>query len=117
MDVTNNSISNGKTTKTKRTYRNLNEISLQKNYLRTIKYALDYSNNNRSSANLLKIRGEKDVYIGSIYINLFESFIINKQGFFILQKKLTVKQKIGCKRFIICFIISTMRTKVITIFF
>ncbi len=33
MDTTNNSILNGKITKTKRTYKNLDEMFLQKNYL------------------------------------------------------------------------------------
>ena len=108
MDVTNISISNEKITKTKKTYKNLDEISLQKNYLRTIKYALDYSDNSRSLTNFLKIKGEKCAYIGSIYINLFESFITSKQNLFILRRELIAKQKIKYKRFIICSIISTI---------
>ncbi len=48
-----------------------------------MKYALDYSDNNRSPANFLEIRGERGVCIGLIYISLFESFIISKQSFFI----------------------------------
>ncbi len=68
----------------KRTYRNLNEISLQKNYLQIIKYTLDYSDNNRFSTNFLKLRGKKNACIGSICINLFESFITSKQSFLIL---------------------------------
>src|SRR6266699_1050656 len=95
MDTTDISISNGKTTKTKRTYKNLDEMSLQKNYLRIIKYALNYSNNNRSPANFLKTRGEKDAYIGPIYINLFENLITNKKSLLILRKELTAKQKMG----------------------
>ena len=77
--------------KMKRIYKNLDKMSLQKNYLQIIKYALDYSNNSRFSANFLKIKGEKGVYIGSIYISLFESFITNKQNFLILRKELTAK--------------------------
>ncbi len=77
--------------KTKRIYRNLDEMSLQKNYLQIIKYTLNYFDNSKSLASLLKIRGEKDAYIGSIYINLFENFIMNKQSFFILRKELTAK--------------------------
>src|SRR6266699_2727786 len=107
MDVTSNSISSGKITKTKRTYGNLDEMSLQKNYLRTMKYALDYSDNSRSSANFLKIRGEKGAYIGLIYISLFENLITSKQGLFILRRELTAKQKMGYKRLTTCSIIST----------
>ncbi len=84
MNVIDIFISSGKITKTKKTYRNLDEMSLQKNYLRTIKYTLNYSDNSRSLANFLKIKGEKGIYIGPIYISLFESFIISKQSFFIL---------------------------------
>ncbi len=91
IDATSNSISNGKITKTKRTYENLNEISLQKNYLQTMKYALDYSDNNISSASFLKIKGEKDAYIGPICISLFESLITSKQNLLILRKELTAK--------------------------
>ena len=68
----------------KRIYRNLNEMSLQKNYLWIIKYVLDYFDNSRSLANFLRIKKKKDVYIDPIYISLFEIFIINKQDFFIL---------------------------------
>ena len=91
MDTIDISISNEKITKTKRTYKNLDEMSLQKNYLRIIKYALDYSDNSRSLANFLKIRGERDTYIGSICINLFKSFITNKQRLFILRRELITK--------------------------
>ncbi len=91
MDATNISISNGKITKMKKIYRNLDKMSLQKNYLQIMKYILDYSDNNRSLMNLLKIKGEKDIYIGLIYINLFKSFIINKQSLFIFRKELTMK--------------------------
>ena len=77
--------------KTKRIYGNLDEMSLQKNYLRIIKYALNYFDNSKSLASLLKIRGEKGAYIGPICINLFENFIMNKQSFFILRKELTAK--------------------------
>src|SRR6266566_1349944 len=115
MDATNNSTSSGKTTKTKRTYGNLDEMSLQKNYLQTMKYALDYSDNNRSPANLLKIRRERGACIGPIRINLFESLITSKQNLFILRKELTTKQKIGCKRLTIYSIISTTRTRVAAI--
>src|SRR6266699_5001544 len=59
IDITNISISNRKIIKTKKTYKNLDEISLQKNYLRTIKYTLDYSDNNRSPKNLLKNKEKK----------------------------------------------------------
>ena len=69
--------------KIKRIYRNLDKISLQKYYLQTIKYALDYSNNNKSPMNFLKIRKKKGIYIGLIRINLFENLITNKQNFFI----------------------------------
>src|SRR6266699_5311182 len=99
MDATDISTSNGKTTKTKRTHGNLDEMSLQKNYLRTMKHALDYSDNSRSPANFLGTRGERGTYIGPIRINLFENLITSKQGLLILRKKLTAKQKIGCKRF------------------
>ncbi len=92
----------------KKIYKNLNKMFLQKNYLQIIKYTLDYSDNNRAPTNLLKIKGEKDVYIGPIYISLLESFITNKQGLLILQKKLTVKQKMGYKQFTTYFIISTI---------
>ncbi len=92
-------------------------MSLQKNYLRTIKHTLDYSDNSRSPANLLKTKEEKGAYIGPICISLLESFIPNKQGLFILRKELTAKQKIGCKRLITCSIISTTRTKAATISF
>ncbi len=68
---------------------------LQKNYLQTIKYTLNYSDNNKSPTNFLKIKKKKDAYIGSIYINLFENLITNKQSLFILRKELTAKQKIG----------------------
>ncbi len=78
MDTTGISISNKKIIKTKRIYRNLNEISLQKNYLQTIKYTLDYSNNSRFPTNLLKIKGKRDAYIGFIRISLFENLITNK---------------------------------------
>ena len=97
MDVIGISISNRKIIKTKRIYRNLNEMFLQKNYLQIIKYVLDYSDNNRSLTDFLKIKGEKDVYINLIYINLFESFIMNKQSFFIFRRKLITKQKIRYK--------------------
>ena len=43
-----------------------------------MKYALNYSDNSKSSANFLKIKGEKGAYIDPIYINLFKSFITNK---------------------------------------
>src|SRR6266699_1948946 len=102
MDTTNISTSNEKTTKTKKTYGNLDEISLQKNYLRIIKYALDYSNNSRSSTNFLKTKKKRGIYIGPIYINLFESFITSKQGLLIFRKELTAKQKIGCKQLTTC---------------
>ncbi len=85
------SISNEKIIKTKKTYKNLDEIFLQKNYLQTIKYALDYSNNSKSLANFLKTKGERGIYIGLIRINLFENFITNKQSFFIFRKELTAK--------------------------
>ena len=78
MNTTNIFISNKKITKTKKIYKNLNEMSLQKNYLRIIKYALNYSDNNRSLANLLKTKGEKGAYIDLICINLLESFITSK---------------------------------------
>ncbi len=78
MNITNISISNRKITKTKKIYRNLNEIFLQKNYLQIIKYTLNYSDNNRSSANFLKTKGEKDTYIDPIYISLFNNFIMSK---------------------------------------
>src|SRR6266699_7055121 len=113
MDATGNFISNRKIIKIKRIYGNLDEISLQKNYLRIIKYTLDYSDNSRSPTSFLMIKGERGVCIGPIYISLFKSFITSKQGLFILRKELTTKQKMGCKRFTICFIISTMRTKVV----
>ncbi len=93
--------------KTKKTYRNLDKMSLQKNYLRIIKYTLNYSDNSKSSPNFLKTRGKRGGCIGLIRINLFESFIINKQNLFILRKELITKQKIRYKRFIIYFIIST----------
>ncbi len=92
-------------------------MSLQKNYLQIIKYTLDYSDNSKSPTNLLKIKEEKDIYISSIRINLFENFITNKQSFLILRKELTAKQKIRCKQFTTYSIISTIQTKVITIFF
>ncbi len=78
MDVIDISILNRKTTKMKKTYRNLDEMSLQKNYLQIIKHILDYSDNSKSSTNFLKTKGEKSIYIGPIYINLFENFITNK---------------------------------------
>ncbi len=84
MDTTSISILNEKTIKTKKTYKNLNKMFLQKNYLQIIKYTLNYSNNNRSPTNLLKTKKERDIYINPIRINLFESFIINKKSFFIL---------------------------------
>ncbi len=91
MNTIDNSTSNGKITKTKKTYRNLDEISLQKNYLRIIKYTLDYSNNSRSSTSFLKTREKKDTYIGPIYISLFKNFIMNKQNLLILRKELITK--------------------------
>ena len=78
MDAINISILNRKIIKTKKIYKNLNEISLQKNYLQIIKYTLNYSDNNKSLTNFLKIKKEKGICIGSIYINLFENFITNK---------------------------------------
>src|SRR6266566_3015678 len=117
MDTIGISTSNEKITKTKRIYKNLDEMSLQKNYLQTIKYALDNSDNSRSLANLLKTRGKKGAYIDLIYINLFENFITNKQSLLIFRKELTTKQKMECKQFIIYFIISTTRTKTIAISF
>ncbi len=78
MDVIDISISNGKIIKTKRIYKNLDEMFLQKNYLQIIKYILDYSDNNRSLTSFLKIKRKKDTYIGPIYINLFKSLIISK---------------------------------------
>ncbi len=78
MDIINISISNEKIIKTKKIYRNLNEISLQKNYLQIIKYILNYSDNSKSLMNFLKIKKEKGTYIDPIYISLFENFIINK---------------------------------------
>ncbi len=66
-------------------------MSLQKNYLQIIKYILNYSNNNKSLANFLKIKGKKGIYIGPICINLFESSIINKQNFFIFRRELIIK--------------------------
>ncbi len=58
-------------------------MSLQKNYLQTIKYALDYSDNSRSSTSFLKTKGKRNTYIGLIYINLFENLITSKQSLFI----------------------------------
>ncbi len=66
-------------------------MSLQKNYLRIIKYALDYSNNSRSPTNLLGTKGKRGAYIGPIHINLLESLITSKQDLFILRKELTAK--------------------------
>ncbi len=43
-----------------------------------MKYTLNYSDNNKSLTNFLKIKGKKNIYINPIYINLFESFITNK---------------------------------------
>ena len=90
---------------------------LQKNYLRIMKYALDYSDNSRSPANFLKTKGEKGACIGPICISLFESFITSKQGFLILRKKLTTKQKIGCKRLTTYSIILMTWTRVAAISF
>ena len=78
MNVIDIFISSGKITKTKKTYRNLDEMSLQKNYLRIIKYILNYSDNNKSPESFLRIRRKKDTCIGPIRINLLESFIANK---------------------------------------
>jgi len=91
MDVISISILNRKIIKTKKTYENLDKISLQKNYLWIMKYTLNYSDNNRSLTSFLKIKGEKGTYIGPICINLFESFITSKQSLFILRKELTAK--------------------------
>ncbi len=91
MDAIGNSISSGKIIKTKRIYENLDEMSLQKNYLRIMKYILDYSDNSRFLTSLLRIRGERGVYIGPICISLFESFIMSKQGLFILRRELMAK--------------------------
>ncbi len=57
-------------------------MSLQKDYLQIIKYTLDYSDNNRSPTNFLKIKKKKDAYIDPIRINLFKNFITNKQSLF-----------------------------------
>ncbi len=78
MDIISIFILNERIIKTKKIYRNLDEMFLQKNYLRIIKYILDYSNNNKFLTNFLKIKKKKGIYISFIYINLFESFIINK---------------------------------------
>ncbi len=82
-----------------------------------MKYTLNYFDNSRFPENFLKIKREKSIYIDPIRINLFKSFIINKQSLFIFQKELTIKQKIRYKQFTIYSIISTMQTKTTTISF
>ena len=86
MDTINIFILNKKIIKTKRIYKNLNEMSLQKNYLQIIKYILNYSNNNKSLANFLKIR-KKKIFISVLSISIYSKTLLRTNKVFSFFKK------------------------------